>query len=107
MRRQLSEQRARARIAFHVSARIFYTPAPAGEQVGLIRDISVGGLFFYSEFEPRLHTPVRLVFSVPLAGRDITMFCEGSVVRVEPSRSKAIGVAVRMTNFDFLPSQAS
>lgn len=104
MRHELTEQRIRTRIPLHVSAKVCYAPAPGQEQVGLIRDISGSGIFFYSESRPPLHAPVRLAFIVQIAGRDVPVVCEGTVVRVEPSRSKAIGVAVRMNNFDFLPS---
>ncbi len=107
MRRELPEQRRRVRIPLHVSAKVRYAPAMQGEHLGLIRDVSVGGLFFYSDFKPRVDSPVHLDFTVPMAGRNVQVTCDGTVVRVETSKSKAIGVAVRMSNLDFLPPASS
>ena len=37
--------------------------------MALIRDISTGGIFFYSDFAPKLGADIRVEFSVNIAGK--------------------------------------
>lgn len=69
--------------------------AVAGTHVGVIRDLSEGGVFFYSNFKPPVGTRVRVVFAAPHLPRNQRILCEGTVVRVEQVRSDAApGIAV-------------
>ena len=61
---------------------------------GLIRDISQGGISFYCEVKPELHSEVNVVVRV---GEAAAIAYKGTVVRVEePSAGAAVGVAVQI-----------
>ena len=65
----------------------------SGTAYGVLRDISAGGIFFYSNFRPPLEMNIN--FSLQLKNKQITG--TGEVVRVEESvPGAAIGVAVKI-----------
>ncbi len=64
--------------------------------VGLIRDVSDGGMFFYSDINPPCGSDLDFEFKMPQAGMEpVWVACKGRVVRVEqPAPGAAIGVAL-------------
>jgi hypothetical protein len=67
----------------------------SGRAHGIVRDISAGGIFFYSNFRPVLHTNVNFV--VQLKGRIIRG--KGEIVRVQESTpGAAIGIAIKISD---------
>ena len=62
---------------------------------GILRDMSEGGIFFYSNFKPSLG--MNIEFSLQLKDKNITG--RGEVVRVEQNApGAAIGIAVKISN---------
>jgi hypothetical protein len=81
----------------HAAAEV-RSSAVAGTHVGVIRDLSEDGMFFYSDFKPPVGTEVRITFVPPSSGRSARVYCEGVVVRVQQVRAGAApGIAVRLT----------
>ena len=88
--------RASRRFFIHAAADVRSSLVP-GIHVGVIRDISEGGIFFYSDFKPSIGTRVRLSFVSPI--ENTRQHCEGIVVRVEHSRAGAApGIALQLTD---------
>ena len=89
------------------------TPEPAEssgvrrlEHSGVTRDLSTSGIFLYSDsaFEPG--TKLELVMMLPAElglGPGGWTMCEASVVRVEESDGKSVGVAARLDRIGVLP----
>ena len=83
--------------------------APAtgtGEMFGVTRDVSSGGLFFYTELEDwEAGSRIDFVFQFPpqVSGHAATMRCRGTVVRAEAAASSR-GIAVRIDRISFLDS---
>jgi hypothetical protein len=70
---------------------------PEGEAHGILRDISSGGIFFYSSLKPALQTSINFVLHL----KDKKLRGKGEVVRVEQSvPGAAIGVAVKISGYD-------
>jgi hypothetical protein len=93
-RRSYVVPRSSPRTFMHAAAEV-QCSAVAGTHVGVIRDLSEGGVFFYSNFKPPVGTRVRVVFAPPNLPRNQRVLCEGTVVRVEQVRSDAApGIAV-------------
>lgn len=62
-------------------------------RLALVRDISRGGLFFYSNFEPAVGDNIEVVSS---RGSRCSRI-RGAVVRVEPhAPGAAVGIAIRL-----------
>jgi PilZ domain len=67
----------------------------SGTAHGILRDVSTGGIFFYSNFRPSLG--MNIDFSFHLKDQRITG--RGEVVRVEQNApGAAIGIAVKISN---------
>jgi hypothetical protein len=69
--------------------------------VGLIRDISSGGLFAYSDFQPTLGETLRIVITKRDDFDNATVACHGEVVRVESKAAgAATGIAVKVGGYE-------
>lgn len=80
--------------------------AEGPEQSALTRDLSSSGIFLYSEsaLEPgaKLELVVMLPSELGLGSGGWTL-CQASVVRVEQSEGKGIGIAATLDRIDQLP----
>ena len=76
------------------------------EHQGLTRDLSSSGIFLYSESGMKAGSKLELVIMLPpglgLGPGGWTM-CEASVVRVEESEGKGIGIAATLDRIALLP----
>ena len=98
-----AEQRATERRALCVSARVSGSDPEQQDKIGLVRDVSALGIFFYSNFAPALGSTITLCFTIPASDRasdqesDGEVLCTGKVVRVVKfSEGAATGVALRL-----------
>jgi len=70
------------------------------ENVGLLRDISQTGMFFYCSLSPSVGSQVEVVIRPSLADPSVAVRCRCRVVRVEPSLpGAATGVAVAIQEY--------
>lgn len=69
---------------------------------GRTRDVSASGVFFTTQgpFSPGTHIRFAIELEHADPGGVMHITCGGEVVRVEP-RPNAIGVAVRISSYDF------
>ena len=95
--------RSSQRTFMHAAAEVRCSAVP-GVHAGVLRDISEGGVFFYSDFKPPVGTEVRITFIPAGLNRSPRIYCEGTVVRVEQVRvGAAPGIAVQLTNRNAVP----
>ena len=89
------KRRSAPRIPLRRTAWLTFISSEPHEGVGLLKDISPKGVFFYSDFAPVVGDELDFVVEF-LTGRDQTrLHLKGEVVRVEqPARGCAPGVAV-------------
>jgi hypothetical protein len=77
-----------------------------GEHPGLTRDLSSSGIFLYSESGMKAGSKLELVVMLPPGlgfGSGGWTLCQASVVRVEQSEGKGIGIAATLDRIEFLP----
>src|SRR5437588_4686726 len=100
-----AEQRAAERRALCVSARVSGADPAQHDKIGLIRDVSPSGIFFYSNFAPEVGSDITLSFTIPASDRhsphghdaEGEVVCTGKVVRVVKfSEGAATGIALRL-----------
>lgn len=73
---------------------------------GLTRDLSSSGIFLYSESGIRAGSKLELVIMFPPGlgfGSGGWTLCEASVVRVEESDGKGLGIAATLDRIEFMP----
>lgn len=91
------EQRSSVRRMLHRSAKITCPGAKCVDQIAMIRDVSEGGIFFYSKLRATPGTELTLVFNMPVAGRHYNVIFKGTVVRVERCPEGALtGIAAKL-----------
>ncbi|MGA2967406.1 MAG: PilZ domain-containing protein [Terriglobales bacterium] len=76
------------------------------EHEGLTRDLSSSGVFLYSESGMKAGSKLELVIMLPSdlgLGPGGWALCEASVVRVEESGGKGMGVAATLDRIALLP----
>jgi hypothetical protein len=80
--------------------------AVTAERRARTRDVSFRGLYFLSEENFQVGSPVELILTLPkeitMAG-DVHIRCYARVVRVE-SHEESQGVAARIERYEFLPA---
>ena len=78
-----SEQRKERRVFVKMPVLLSFT-GEAQEHVGFVRDMSIHGMFFYSDLTPALGSQMEFVMHLPQHVSDSGLVsCKGTVVRVE------------------------
>jgi len=89
-------RRSSPRRSIHASAEVKCSAVP-GTHVGLVRDVSRHGIFFFSDFKP----PIGSRLDLALAGADRLSY-QATVVRVEQvAPGAAPGIAARLSTQAF------
>ena len=97
------ERRSRQRMPVRVPVKVRHE---GGEQQGLTRDLSSSGIFLYSESGMKAGSKLELVIMLPPGlglGPGGWTLCEASVVRVEESDGKGMGIAATLDRIALLP----
>lgn len=88
-------QRSAPRIPIRRNAWITLNSPPSSEHVGLVKDISNKGVFFYCDFHPSVGDQLDFVLEYLNGSEGIRLHLKGAVVRVEQVAPASIpGVAV-------------
>jgi hypothetical protein len=98
-----SERRSGSRTAVSVPVKVRHE---GSEHEGLTRDLSSSGIFIYSESGMKAGSKLELVIMLPPnmgMGPGGWTLCEASVVRVEESDGKGIGIAATLDHIALLP----
>jgi hypothetical protein len=91
----LSKKRSTARVQTRRTAWLTFKSSREHEHVALVRDISVQGVFFYSDFLPTLGDQLDFVVEYLNGSSRVRLHLKGTVVRVEQAApGSAAGVAV-------------
>jgi hypothetical protein len=102
-RSRSDERRSSQRVPVSVPVKMRHQGAEHG---GVTRDLSSSGIFLYSESEMKAGSKLELVIMLPSAmglGPGGWTLCEASIVRVEKSDGKGIGVAATIDRIASLP----
>jgi len=98
-----TDRRSRQRVPVRVPVKVRHE---SGERQGLTRDLSSSGIFLYSESGMKAGSKLELVIMLPPGlglGPGGWTLCEASVVRVEESQGKGLGVAATLDRIALLP----
>jgi hypothetical protein len=80
--------------------------AVTAERKARTRDVSFRGLYFLSDEDYQVGSPIELILTLPkeitMAG-DVHIRCFARVVRVE-QRPESQGIAARIERYEFLPA---
>src|SRR5450755_3119197 len=102
-RTKTTERRSRQRVPVRVPVKVRHE---GSEREGLTRDLSSSGIFIYSESGMKAGSKLELVIMLPPGlglGPGGWTLCEASVVRVEESDGKGMGIAATLDRIELLP----
>ncbi|MGA7139898.1 MAG: PilZ domain-containing protein [Terriglobales bacterium] len=98
-----NDRRSRQRMPVRVPVKLRHQ---GSEQQGLTRDLSSSGIFLYSESGIKAGSKLELVIMLPPGlgvGPGGWTLCHASVVRVEQSEGKSMGIAATLDSIALLP----
>src|SRR5208282_5945975 len=98
-----TERRSRQRMPVRVPVKVRHE---GSEHQGLTRDLSSTGIFLYSESGIKAGSKLELVVMLPPSlglGPGGWTLCQASVVRVEESEGKGMGIAATLDRIALLP----
>ena len=99
-----SERRRAPRTELQVPVKVRQNDGSA--QSAVTRDLSSSGIFLYSDAALEPGTKLELVIMLPAGlgfGAGGWTLCEASIVRVEHSDGKGVGIAATLDRIDLLP----
>ena len=76
------------------------------EQLGETRDVSPGGIFFYTDREIGRESHIEIILPLPpelSSSRDAWVLCRCKVVRIEPSADGRHGVGAVIESYELVP----
>jgi hypothetical protein len=97
------DRRSRHRTPVRVPVKVRHE---GSEHQGFTRDLSSSGIFLYSESEMKAGSKLELVIMLPPGlgfGSGGWTLCEASVVRIEKSDGKDMGIAATLDRIELLP----
>lgn len=100
------ERRRQNRMPVSVPVKVRPRSGEGSEQTGISRDLSSTGIFLYSESEIKAGAKLELVIMLPPGlglGPGGWALCQASVVRVEESNDKGMGIAATFDRVELLP----
>lgn len=103
-----SERRSSDRLKAQVPVTI--NQKEAGKLTGQSRDLSMGGIFLYTDHAFEKGSELELVLVLPAeltGGQKQWVCCRGSVVRVEDVANGGFGVAARLDGMSAMPELSS
>ncbi|MGO9402166.1 MAG: PilZ domain-containing protein [Terriglobales bacterium] len=98
-----TERRSGQRVPIRVPVKVRHQ---GSEREGITRDLSSSGIFLYSESGIKAGSKLDLVIMLPAGlglGPGGWTLCQASVVRMEESDGKGMGIAATLDRIEFLP----
>jgi hypothetical protein len=99
----LNDRRSGERLPVRVPVKVRHD---GSEQEGTTRDLSSSGIFLYSESGMKPGSKLELVVMLPPGlglGPGGWTLCQASVVRIEQSDGKGMGIAATLDRVEFVP----
>src|ERR1700675_4904141 len=100
-----ADKRARSRIPVSLPARV-RSKQTAVEHSAVTRDLSVGGVFLYTDRRITEGSKLEIILILPPElglGEKQWACCQASVIRVEDGEGRQFGVAATIDRLDMLP----
>jgi hypothetical protein len=100
-----SERREARRFTMTLPMRVLPRERHQDELQGQTRDVSYRGLYFLADakFEPGTEIDFVLMLPQHISGNgDVSIRCQGQIIRVEPTDNGRMGIAAKINRYEFL-----
>jgi hypothetical protein len=105
-----AERREARRFTMSLPMRVLPREAQGRELEVYTRDVSYRGLYFLSAANFEIGGEIEFVITLPqqvTQSGDVNIRCVGEVVRVEPTENGRVGIAAKITRYEFMPATAT
>jgi PilZ domain-containing protein len=100
-----SERREARRFTMTLPLRVMPREASGPELSAQTRDVSYRGLYFFTEAKFSIGSSIDFIITLPqlvTQNGDVSIRCQGQVVRIEPTDNGRIGIAAKIDRYEFL-----
>lgn len=99
-----AERREARRFTMSLPIRVLPSGAKGRELNTSTRDVSYRGLYFHAESKFSVGSEIEFVIILPQQVTqlsDVNIHCHGEIVRVEPSDNGRMGIAAKISRYEF------
>lgn len=105
-----ADRREVRRFTMSLPMRVLPQEADGREFCGQTRDVSYRGLYFLAEAKFEIGGEIDFVITLPeqvTQSGDVNIRCQGQIIRVEPTENGRVGIAAKISRYEFLPAAAT
>lgn len=105
-----SERREARRFNMNLPLRVLPREAKGLELEAQTRDLSYQGLYFLAEADFQVGNEIDFVITLPqqvTQSGDVNIRCQGKIVRVETTENGRMGIAAKISRYEFIPAAAT
>ena len=105
-----AERREARRFTMSLPMRVLPREAKGRELDAHTRDVSYRGLYFLIGAKFEIGGEIEFVITLPqqvTQSGDVNIRCLGEVVRIEPAENGRVGIAARISRYEFVPAAAN
>lgn len=105
-----SERREARRFNMTLPLRVLPREEKGHELSAQTRDLSYRGLYFLAEENFEVGSEIDFVLTLPqqaTQSSDVNIRCQGNIVRVEHTENGRVGIAAKISRYEFLPATAT
>ena len=105
-----AERREARRFTMSLPMRVFLRESKGREMDAHTRDVSYRGLYFLTDANFKVGSEIEFVITLPqqlTRSGDVNIRCLGEVVRIEPTEKGKVGIAAKISRYEFLPAAAN
>lgn len=105
-----ADRREARRFTMSLPMRLLPREAKGRELDAHTRDVSYRGLYFLAEADFKVGTEIEFIITLPqqvTQSGDVNIRCLGEIVRIEPTENGAMGIAARISRYEFMPAAAN
>ncbi|HET9994301.1 MAG TPA: PilZ domain-containing protein [Candidatus Acidoferrum sp.] len=101
-----AERREARRFTMSLPLRVLPGTAKEQELKASTRDVSYRGLYFLADSKFHVGSEIEFVIVLPqqvTQSGDVNIHCHGEIVRVEPTENGRVGIAAKISRYEFQP----
>ena len=105
-----SERREARRFNMNLPMRLMPREGKGRELDAHTRDLSYQGLYFLAEADFEIGNEIEFVITLPqqvTQSGDVSIRCQGKIVRVEATENGRVGIAAKIARYEFIPAAAT
>ncbi len=105
-----AERREARRFTMSLPMRVLPRESKGREVGAHTRDVSYRGLYFLADTNFEIGSEIEFDIILPqqvTQSGDVNIHCLGEVVRIEPTENGRVGIAAKISRYEFMPAAAT